>query len=54
MKKVYDICVIFLLCGMACQAQNKQDENIIIPGVEWKDTNKNRINAHGGGMLWRA
>jgi len=46
------ICAILLLCGTASQAQQKKNKNVIAPGAEWKDTNKNRINAHGGGMLY--
>ncbi len=52
LKIVCGTCLILLLCGMVSRAQNSQNKNMIIPGIEWKDTNKNRINAHGGGMLY--
>lgn len=52
LKIVFDTLVLLSFI-MEIQAQSMQCKNMIIPGIEWKDMNGNRINAHGGGMLYK-
>ena len=47
MKNLFLLLMLLCLCGVfPCGAQN------IIPGEEWRDTDGNPINAHGGGILY--
>ncbi|MBK5721136.1 family 43 glycosylhydrolase [Dysgonomonas sp. Marseille-P4677] len=56
MKKyiLFSLSLCFLICS--CVQKKTQNENIdsqnISSGVEWLDTDGNRINAHGGGILY--
>ncbi len=43
---------ILLSAVLACTEREAGDENVFIPGEEWKDTNGVHINAHGGGVLY--
>ena len=45
------LCGLLLLQGMCCLPAAAEGHSFR-PGTEWKDTNGNTINAHGGGVLW--
>lgn len=51
MKRIKALCLLMLVLpvSMACYAQQQQS---IIPGAIWSDTNGNPVNAHGGGILY--
>lgn len=51
LKKVL-ILGILLLAIEACTQKKVETDNVFIPGAEWKDTDGNHINAHGGGILY--
>lgn len=57
MNKIYilfEVFFCFLICSCAQKKTQKEeaDSNEIVSGVEWLDTDGNRINAHGGGVLY--
>lgn len=56
MKKyiLFSLFLCFLICSCAQKkAQSESgDSKMIISGAEWLDTDGNRINAHGGGVLF--
>ncbi|GHT03539.1 glycosyl hydrolase family 43 [Bacteroidia bacterium] len=45
------ICVLFVACGQK-KTNEIPAEKAIVSGSEWLDTEGNRINAHGGGILY--
>lgn len=53
MKKLTLLFTIACLVGFSCSSEKyPQPKGLIVSGEEWKDTDGNRINAHGGGILY--
>ena len=55
MKKVgVLLCLIVVaVAGLTVMAQSQRpNARLIVSGVEWHDTDGNRINAHGGGVMF--
>ncbi|GHT03536.1 glycosyl hydrolase family 43 [Bacteroidia bacterium] len=48
---IFIICVLFVACGQK-KTNEIPAEKAIVSGAEWLDTDGNRINAHGGGILY--
>ena len=53
MKKIL-LSLITAAILLSCQSSHDTSHKYtaITPGVEWLDTNNEKINAHGGGILY--
>lgn len=53
MKQVlFSFIAAFILMSCKSSRDNSPKYAAITPGVEWRDTNNEKINAHGGGILY--
>jgi hypothetical protein len=60
MKKLIPVCILLIYAFCACTQGNPAGGAVydidsvrsIVSGAEWRDTDGNRINAHGGGLLY--
>lgn len=59
MKKITFLVILWFCMACACiqsrsstNADSTNRTETIVPGAEWKDTDGNLINAHGGGILY--